>query len=64
MLINAKKPKATGEIIEIALVNEEENIPVKIKPNKNMESITPAAIVNPKKIIVLFGASFFTLFAK
>ena len=64
MLINAKKPKAIGEIIEIALVNEEENIPVKIKPKRNIESMTPNAIVIPKKTIVFLGASSFTLFAK
>ena len=55
-LTKAKIPKAIGEIIPIALVNEAWRNFVKINPNKNIEDITPKATIKPKKIIVFFDS--------
>ena len=52
----ASIPKAIGETIPIALVNEAWRNFVKINPNKNIEDITPKATINPNKIIVFFDS--------
>lgn len=63
-LTTAKIPKAIGEIIPIALVNEAWRNFVKINPNKNIENITPEATINPKRIIVFFDSFSDTWFDK
>ena len=55
-LTTARIPKAIGEIIPIALVNDVCKNFVNIRPNKNMEDITPRVTINPKKINVFFDS--------
>ena len=55
-LTTAKIPKAIGEIIPIALVKEACKNFVNIKPNKNIEDITPRVTINPKRIKVFFDS--------
>lgn len=59
-LINARTPKAMGEIIAIALVREACKNCVKINPTKNIEVITPKVTSKPSKIKVFFDALFFS----
>lgn len=54
----ARIVNAIGEIIPIALVNEDCKNFVNINPNKNIEDMTPKATTKPKRIIVFLGDFF------
>ena len=53
-LIRARMPKAMGEIMPIALVNDACKSCVKISPMTNMDATTPKVTITPSKRIVFF----------
>ena len=55
-LTTAKIPKAIGDIIPMALVNEACKNFVNINPTKNKEEITPRVTINPRRIKVFFDS--------